>query len=106
MSSPAGGTTSWWVGSGSAHPRLAEDLATALEVRPLPVTRRRFADGETFVAIDERVRGARVCLVQPTCPPVNDNLWELLLLIDAAVAAEADRRGALLWIRAPGTSRG
>ena len=43
----------------------------------------RFTDGEILVEIDENVRGGDVFVVQPTCPPVNDNLMELLIMIDA-----------------------
>lgn len=50
---------------------------------------KRFADGEIYVQLQESVRGCDVFLVQPTCPPVNDSLMELLIMIDAAKRASA-----------------
>ncbi|MEK7363867.1 MAG: ribose-phosphate pyrophosphokinase, partial [candidate division NC10 bacterium] len=56
----------------------------------------RFSDGEVFVQINENVRGADVFVIQPTCPPVNDNLMELLVMIDALKRASARRITAVL----------
>ncbi len=77
--------------SGGAHRALAEDLAgelgTPLEVAEIGA----FADGEARVHIATDVREATVAIVQPTCPPVNENLMSLALLSDAARAAGAAR---------------
>jgi ribose-phosphate pyrophosphokinase len=75
--------------SGNAHRSLAESIADYLEV-PLGRARTtRFADGEVFAEIRENVRGVDVYVVQPTCAPVNDNLMELLVMIDALKRASA-----------------
>ena len=50
---------------------------------------KRFADGEIYVQLQESVRGCDVFLVQPTCPPANENLMELLIMIDACRRASA-----------------
>lgn len=50
---------------------------------------KRFADGEVYVQLQESVRGCHVFLVQPTCPPTNENLMELLIMIDACRRASA-----------------
>lgn len=50
---------------------------------------KRFADGEIYVQLQESVRGCDVYLVQPTCPPANENLMELLIMIDACRRASA-----------------
>lgn len=50
---------------------------------------KRFADGEVYVQLQESVRGCDVFLIQPTCPPVNENLCELLIMIDACRRASA-----------------
>ncbi len=55
-----------------------------------------FSDGETFCQIDENVRGADVFVVQPTCPPVNENLMELLIMLDAFKRSSASRVTAVL----------
>jgi ribose-phosphate pyrophosphokinase len=56
----------------------------------------RFSDGEVYVQINENVRGTDVFLIQPTCPPVNDTLMELLIMIDAVKRASAHRITAVL----------
>ncbi len=60
------------------------------------VSIQRFADGETYVQYNESVRGADAFIIQPTCPPVDNNLVELLILIDAMRRASADRITAVL----------
>ncbi|HJK98452.1 MAG TPA: ribose-phosphate pyrophosphokinase [Polyangiaceae bacterium LLY-WYZ-14_1] len=75
--------------SGNANPALAEKIASYLE---LPLARARvsrFSDGEVFAEVKENVRGVDVYAIQPTCPPVNDNLMELLVVIDALKRASA-----------------
>jgi len=77
--------------SGSANRPLAEAIAQHIgkTLGDAPVT--RFPDGESFVKINEDIRGQDVFIVQPTCRPQNDNLMELLLFIDAAHRASAER---------------
>jgi len=75
--------------SGQAHARLAGQIAEYLEL-PLGRARTsRFSDGEIFAEIQENVRGVDVYVVQPTCAPVNDNLMELLIMVDALKRASA-----------------
>jgi ribose-phosphate pyrophosphokinase len=82
--------------AGTAHPELARDIASALgrSVGPLAVT--RFPDGEIHVRIETSVRGKDIFLVQPTCPPVNENFTELLIILDAFRRASAGRITAVL----------
>ena len=75
--------------SGSANPALAKEVAGHLKVPLTPVTIKKFSDGELYVQIQESVRGSHCFIFQPTSPPVNDHLMELLLLIDAARRASA-----------------
>ncbi len=81
---------------GSATPALAQLIADRLG---RPLGRRQldhFADGELHVKIEESVRGRDIYLVQSTCPPVNEHLMELLVMIDAFRRASADRITAIL----------
>src|SRR5207253_2186009 len=55
-----------------------------------------FPDGETYVKIEENIRGRDVFIIQPTCPPTNDHLMELLIMVDAARRASADRITAVI----------
>jgi ribose-phosphate pyrophosphokinase len=82
--------------SGNANRALAEEIALYLRVPLADVEVSRFSDGEVFVQVNENVRGADVFVVQPTCPPVNDNLMELLIMIDAFKRASAHRITAVL----------
>lgn len=82
--------------SGNAHPALAEGLARELKLPLEPVEVGTFADGETRVHIVSDVREAAVFIVQPTCPPANDRLMVLTLMIDAARAGGAARIIALV----------
>lgn len=82
--------------SGSANPELAQLVARFLGLSPGPVVRKNFADGELYVQIQESIRGCDVYLIQPTCAPVNDNLMELLILIDACRRASARQITAVL----------
>jgi ribose-phosphate pyrophosphokinase len=75
--------------SGSAHPSLTCAIARELGVSPLRAAISRSADGETAVELLDSVRGKAVFIVQPTAPPVNDNLIELLALSDACRLAAA-----------------
>jgi len=77
--------------TGNANPALAGEIC---EFLGLPLGRasvKNFADGEIYLQIQENVRGADVFVVQPTCKPVDRNLMELLLMIDALKRASADR---------------
>jgi ribose-phosphate pyrophosphokinase len=77
--------------SGNANPRLAQEIADYLNTPLAKAEVSQFADGEIFVQINDNVRGADVFVVQPTCPPVNHNLMELLIMIDALRRASARR---------------
>ena len=82
--------------TGNANRPLAEEIAQYLRVPVGDAEVSRFSDGEVYVQINENVRGADVFLVQPTCPPVNDTLMELLIMIDAVKRASAHRITAVL----------
>jgi len=82
--------------SGNANRPLAEEIAQYLRVPLGDADVSRFSDGEVFVQVNENVRGTDVFVVQPTCPPVNDNLMELLVMIDALKRASARRITAVL----------
>jgi ribose-phosphate pyrophosphokinase len=77
--------------SGRAHIPLAEKIAAALGDCLGKITLDNFPDGEISVRIEEDVRGRDIFIVQPTCPPVNDNLIELLTMIDSFKRASASR---------------
>ncbi len=82
--------------SANANPKLGAEIAEYLGV-PLGIAKvKRFADGEIAIEIGESVRGADVFIVQPTCSPVNDNLMELLIMIDAMRRASAERITAVI----------
>jgi len=81
---------------GSANAELGQKLAEQLDIEPTRADISRFADGETHVLIQDDVRTSVVCIVQATCPPVNDHLMELALTVDAARAAGADRIAAVV----------
>jgi len=82
--------------SGNANRPLAEEICTCLGVPLGQAAVRRFSDGEVYLQVLENVRGADVFVVQPTCAPVDTNLVELLLLLDALKRASADRITAVL----------
>jgi ribose-phosphate pyrophosphokinase len=82
--------------SGSAHRELSERIAASLGTELADVTVTAFPDGETFVKINENIRGQDVFLIQPTCPPTNQNLMELLIMVDAARRASAERITAVI----------
>ena len=82
--------------SGNANPKLAQDISTFLET-PLAKSRTtRFSDGESFVEINENVRGVDAFVIQPTCSPVNDNVLELLIMCDALRRASAGSINAVI----------
>jgi ribose-phosphate pyrophosphokinase len=82
--------------SGRANPELTREICGFLHLSPANITLGKFPDGENYCKIDEDVRGRDVFLVQPTCPPVNDNLMELLIMIDSCKRASADRITAVI----------
>lgn len=77
--------------SGQGNPQLARDICGFLHLALGEITLGKFPDGENYCKIEEDVRGRDVFLVQPTCPPVNDNLMELLIMIDSCKRASAAR---------------
>lgn len=81
---------------GSAHPELVNRITEYLGVPRTDATVTAFPDGETFIKINENIRGRDVFIVQPTCPPVNQNLMELLIMVDAARRASAERITAVI----------
>ncbi len=82
--------------TGTAHPELAQLICKNLGI-PLCATEvTTFPDGETFVQIHENIRGRDIFIVQPTCPPTNQNLMELLIMVDAVKRASAHRITAVL----------
>jgi ribose-phosphate pyrophosphokinase len=82
--------------SGNANRPLAEEIAKTLQLPLGDADVSRFSDGEVYVQINENVRGQDVFVIQPTCPPVNDHLMELLVMIDAFKRASARRITAVL----------
>lgn len=82
--------------TGNSNPKLAEDIADILGVQLGDAEVGRFSDGEISVNINETVRGADVFVVQSTNDPVNDNLMELLIMIDAFKRASAGRITAVM----------
>jgi ribose-phosphate pyrophosphokinase len=82
--------------AGSAHPQLAAAIAQGLGMEPGQCFVERFPDGETTVQLLETVRRKEVLLVQPTSPPVNDHLVELLAFIDTCRRSSAARITAII----------
>ena len=82
--------------SGNAHPKLAEDLCDYLGTELVNAEVSRFKDGEIKSRVFETVRGADIFVIQPTAPPVNENLMELLVIIDALRRASARRITAVM----------
>ena len=82
--------------SGNAHPGLAREICDYLRIPLGDMMVSRFSDGESHCQINENVRGTDSFLIQPTCPPVDQNLVELLIMIDAFKRASAARITAVL----------
>jgi ribose-phosphate pyrophosphokinase len=82
--------------TGNANPELANEIAAYLGIEVGDAHVSYFSDGEISVTINESVRGADVFVVQPTCPPANKNVMELLIMIDALKRASARRICAVL----------
>ncbi|MGI6703932.1 MAG: ribose-phosphate diphosphokinase [Clostridia bacterium] len=82
--------------TGNANPQLAKEIAENIGIPVGKAGVGKFSDGEIAINIEESVRGADVFVIQPVCPPVNDNLMELLILMDALKRASADRITAVI----------
>jgi ribose-phosphate pyrophosphokinase len=82
--------------SGNAHPKLAEEICCGLGCDLGWASTGRFSDGEFNFQIGENVRGADVFIIQPTCPPTDQNLMELLIMLDTFNRASADRVTAVI----------
>ena len=82
--------------AGNANPDLANKISESLNVPLTEVLVSRFSEGEVRVEILDNIRGKDLFILQPTCPPANDNLMELLILMDAAKRASADRITAVV----------
>ncbi|HZF11863.1 MAG TPA: ribose-phosphate pyrophosphokinase [Thermoanaerobaculia bacterium] len=81
---------------GRSHPALVQEICDYLHLSAGNVSALNFSDGEIFCQIDENVRGSDVFIVQPTCEPVNENLMELLILLDAFKRSSASRVTAVI----------
>ena len=81
---------------GNANPELAQEICDYLGEPLGAATVKSFPDGETFVRIDENIRGADVFIIQPTSNPANQHLMELFIMIDAARRASAKRITAVI----------
>jgi ribose-phosphate pyrophosphokinase len=82
--------------TGNANPQLAKDICKHLGIALGAALVGRFSEGEIQVRIDQNVRGKDVFVIQPTCPPINDNIMELLIIIDALARASAGRVTAVI----------
>ena len=82
--------------SGNAHRNLAEEISRNLSTDLGHATTEIFSDGEFNFQIGENVRGSDVFIIQPTCPPSNENLMELLIMLDAFRRASAERVTAVI----------
>lgn len=82
--------------SGNANPSLSKAIADDLGVPLGKISLSKFPDGEISCKIEEDIRGRDIFLVQPTCPPVNQNLMELLIMIDSCLRASAERITAVI----------
>jgi len=82
--------------TGNAHREFADKVAKYLDTPLTPATVSSFPNGETSVQIHENIRGQEIFIIQPTCPPTNQNLMELMILVDAAKRASASHITAVL----------
>jgi ribose-phosphate pyrophosphokinase len=82
--------------TGNANRKMAEEICSYLDVPLAAAEVKKFSDGEISVEIGENVRGRDVFVVQPTCPPVNDHLMELIIMVDALRRASARRITAVM----------
>ena len=86
----------WILLSGNSNRLLSEKICAKLGKHMTQADVKRFSDGEVFVEIKENVRGRDAYVIQSTCPPVNDNLMELLIMIDALKRASAKEINAII----------
>ena len=77
--------------TGNAHPELAREISDILKKPLAKATVKKFSDGEVFTCLEETVRGYDCFIIQPTCGPVNDNLMEICVMIDAMKRSSAAR---------------
>jgi ribose-phosphate pyrophosphokinase len=82
--------------SGRANPELSAKICKYVDLPPGDISLGNFPDGETSCKILEDIRGRDVFLIQPTCPPVNDHLMELLIMIESCKRASAERVTAVV----------
>jgi ribose-phosphate pyrophosphokinase len=82
--------------TGNSNPALADKVCSQLGIRPGKLLVSRFSDGEVRVEISENVRGKDIYVLQSTCPPVNENIVELLVVMDALKRASALRVNAII----------
>lgn len=82
--------------AGTAHKELALAIAKSLDTDLINAEVSAFPDGETFVQIKDNVRGEDIFIVQPSCPPTNHNIMELLIIVDALRRASAERITAVI----------
>jgi len=82
--------------TGNANPELAKEICEYLGIELGKALVSRFSEGEIQVKIEQNIRGNDVFIIQPTCPPPNENLMELLIMIDAAKRASAGRITAVI----------
>jgi ribose-phosphate pyrophosphokinase len=82
--------------SGNANPELALEICRALNLEKSQAMVRQFSDGEIYLQLKENVRGMDVFCIQPTCTPVDHNMMELLLMLDALKRSSAQRITAVL----------
>ena len=81
---------------GTSNPELTLEVSRYLEINPGKITAETFSDGETLIEIGENIRGRDVFVLQSTCMPVNDNLMQLLIIMDALRRASAKRITAVI----------
>jgi ribose-phosphate pyrophosphokinase len=81
---------------GTSNPNLTQEVCEYLGIDPGRIAAKTFSDGETLIEIHENVRNMEVFVLQSTCPPVNDNLMQLLIIMDALRRASAKRITAII----------
>src|SRR4030042_917335 len=81
---------------GTSNPTLTQEVCDYLAIEPGKITAQTFSDGETQIEIHENVRNRDVFVLQSTCTPVNDNLMQLLIIMDALRRASAKRITAII----------
>ena len=82
--------------SGTSNPRLSKEISKQLKLKLINTNIKRFADGEIYIEINENIRGNSVFVIQSTSTPVNDNIMELLLCIDARRRSSAKNITAVI----------